>query len=84
MTGIDVDRLAPQLFAVVQQDDEEDWVAAWGMAFEDHAEVASTSGDLRMLTATAESALRYFEEGDEVRTTIVWVTPAAPRASALL
>ncbi|MEV0677259.1 hypothetical protein AB0I60_12150 [Actinosynnema sp. NPDC050436] len=83
MTGIDVARLAPALFAVVQQDDEEDWVAAWGMAFEDHAEVTSTCGDLRMLTATAEGALRYFEEGARVRTTIVWVTPAQPRASAL-
>lgn len=83
MTGIDVDRLAPQLFAVVQQDDEDDWVAAWGMAFEDRAEVASTSGDLRVLTTDAQGALRYFEEGDEVRTTLVWVNPAQPRASAL-
>ncbi len=84
MTGIDVAGMAPQLFAVVQQDDEEDWIAAWGMAFEDHAEVATTSGDLRMLTASPESALRYFEEGDEVRTSLVWVDPAQPRGSALL
>ncbi|WP_433267436.1 hypothetical protein ACQPZF_01475 [Actinosynnema sp. CS-041913] len=84
MTGIDVARLAPQLFAVVQTDDEDDWVAAWGMAFEDHAEVASTTGDLRMLTASPESALRYFEEGDDVRTSLVWVDPAQPRGSTLL
>ncbi|MBW4719754.1 hypothetical protein [Saccharothrix obliqua] len=84
MTGIDVDRLAPQLFAVVQHDDEEDWIAAWGMAFEDHAEVASTSGDLRMLTASPESALRYFEEGDSVITRLVWVNTARTGGPALL
>ncbi|GAA1338962.1 hypothetical protein [Saccharothrix algeriensis] len=83
MTGIDVARHAPRLFAVVQQDDEEDWIAAWGMAFEDRAEVASTAGDLRMLTTSPEGALRYFEEGEDVRTSLVWVNPAEPGAPAL-
>lgn len=83
MSGIDVSELAPRLFAVVQGDDDEQWVAAWGMEFEDHAEVAAVSGDFRMLVPAAAGSLKYFDEGLDVRTTLVWVDPAPPGGSAL-
>ncbi|WP_309110297.1 hypothetical protein [Saccharothrix sp.] len=83
MSAFDVSGLAPRLFAVVQSDDEEQWVAAWGMEFEDHAEVAAVSGEFRMLTPGAVNSLKYFEEGHDITTTLVWVNPAQPGGSAL-
>ncbi|CAL9655194.1 hypothetical protein SUDANB95_06730 [Actinosynnema sp. ALI-1.44] len=80
---LDVSGLAPRLFAVVQGDEDEQWVAAWGMEFEDHADVAAVSGEFRMLTKDAASSLKYFEEGHEIGTTLVWVNPARPGDSAL-
>ncbi|MEW1724471.1 hypothetical protein [Streptomyces sp. NPDC093109] len=66
---------APRLFAVVQEvgDREDGWVAAWGLAFEDRAEVVAGGGGGRMCLPSAEGALRYFGRGGEVRASLYWV-----------
>ncbi|MFJ1643777.1 hypothetical protein [Streptomyces sp. NPDC088258] len=66
---------APRLFAVVQEvgDREDGWVAAWGLAFEDRAEVVPYGGGVRMSLPSAEGALRHFGRGGEVRASLYWV-----------
>jgi hypothetical protein len=70
---------APRLFAVVQV--YGDWVdgriAAWGMAFEDHAEVVSVDGRTHMSLRSAERAVRGFRRRPDVNAHLVWVNPDA-------
>lgn len=65
---------APRLFAVVQvyRDRIDARIAAWGMAFENHAEVVSLQSALRMSLQTPENALRGFNCGSHVRARLVW------------
>jgi hypothetical protein len=67
---------APRLFAVVERDPEFQ-VAAWGLAFEDSAQVVSEDGTLRMNLQGPESCLHLFR-GSE----LMWVedVPHAPAA----
>lgn len=58
---------APRLFAVVEHDPEVQ-VAAWGLAFEDSAEVVSEDGSLRMSLQGPESVLHLFK-GSE----LLWI-----------
>jgi hypothetical protein len=53
---------APRLFAVVQEYGErvDGQIAAWGMAFADHAEVVSVKRGMRMSLQAPEKALRMF------------------------
>lgn len=65
---------APRLFAVVQEygDRVDGRVAAWGMAFEDHAEVISVEGHRRTRTTTPEQALRAYRLGTGVVPQLMW------------
>lgn len=60
---------APRVFAVVQEYGQrvDGQIAAWGMAFSDHAEVVSVDGRLRMSLKAPESALRGFHFGTHIR-----------------
>lgn len=68
---------APRLFAVVQEYGErvDARIAAWGMAFEDHAEVISVERGLRMSLQIPENALRGFNFGTHIRARLVWFNP---------
>lgn len=70
---------APRLFAVVQEygDRVDATIAAWGLAFADHAEVVSSGRRLRMNLRTPENALRLFTAGSHVHARLVWFDPAA-------
>ncbi|MFJ2111856.1 MULTISPECIES: hypothetical protein [unclassified Streptomyces] len=65
---------APRLFAVVQEYGVrvDGRVAAWGMAFEDHAEVISVEGHHRMRTVSPDRALRAYRGGAGVVPRLVW------------
>ncbi|MEV6829317.1 hypothetical protein [Amycolatopsis sp. NPDC051102] len=68
---------APQLFAVVQEygDRVDARIAAWGMAFPDHAEVITVEYTRRMSFSAPTRALRLFSFGSHVRARIAWVGP---------
>lgn len=70
---------APRLFAVVQVYGEraDGRVAAWGMAFPDHAEVVSVSGHVRMSLRSPERAARGFVRSPHITAQVVWVNPDA-------
>lgn len=70
---------APRLFAVVQEygDRVDGRIAAWGMAFDDRAEVVSIKGGLRMSLQSPENALRLFKFGSYIRARLVWFNPDA-------
>ncbi|MBB5956066.1 hypothetical protein FHS29_002652 [Saccharothrix tamanrassetensis] len=54
---------APRLFALVEEEDGEAWVEAWGMVLDDHTEVVSVEGDYRMSLEEPENALWIFNAG---------------------
>lgn len=66
---------APRLFAVVQEYGErvDGRIAAWGMAFTDHAEVVSVEHAQRMSLRTPRNALRLFSDGSHLRARLVWL-----------
>lgn len=68
---------APRLFAVVQEYGVrvDAVIAAWGMAFPDHAEIVAHQ--LRMSVRDPESALRMFAVGRHIRARLVWFDPDA-------
>lgn len=70
---------APRLFAVVREygDRVDGRIAAWGMAFADHAEVVSVKRGLRMSLQAPENALRLFKFGSHIRARLVWLNPDA-------
>ncbi|MGH3900040.1 MAG: hypothetical protein ACRDTA_17730 [Pseudonocardiaceae bacterium] len=70
---------APRLFAVVQEygDRVDGRIAAWGMAFDDHAEVVSVKRGLRMSLPASENALRLFKFGNHIQARLVWFNPDA-------
>lgn len=67
---------APRLFAVVQTYGRLDGrVAAWGMAFDDGAEVVSVDRTLRTSIEAAETAPMLFALDDQVEACVVWFQP---------
>jgi hypothetical protein len=70
---------APRLFAVVQEYGErvDGRIAAWGMAFTDHAEVVAVTRGLRMNLREPENALSKFTIGSHIRARLVWFNPEA-------
>ena len=69
---------APRVFAVVQEYGTrlDAWIAAWGMAFDDHAEVVSVEGHTRMSLQSPDTALLGFHEADEhIHARLVWFNP---------
>ncbi|GAA3012030.1 hypothetical protein [Actinokineospora diospyrosa] len=69
---------APRLFAVVEEFGEraDARIAAWGMAFPEHAELVGIHRPLRMSLNGPESALPLFTR-DHTRAHLVWVDPTA-------
>jgi hypothetical protein len=70
---------APRLFAVVQVCGErvDGRIAAWGMAFEDHAEVVSVDGCTHLSLRSPERAEHRFGRHPDVTARLVWVDPDA-------
>jgi hypothetical protein len=70
---------APRLFAVVQEYGEriDARIAAWGLAFADHAEVVSVERKRRVSLQAPENALRMFKFGSHIRVRLVWFNPDA-------
>lgn len=66
---------APRLFAVVQEYGEraDGRIAAWGMAFGDHAEIVTVEGRTRMRVPCVERAVRRFAQRPHVSVRLVWV-----------
>jgi hypothetical protein len=67
---------APRLFAVVQERGErvDGWIAAWGMAFNDHVEVVRDGGLISF--GSAERVCWLFGLRQGVTAHLVWVGPA--------
>lgn len=68
---------APQLFAVVHElgEREDGWIAAWGMAFDDHVEVV---GDGAWMSLQSPERARWvFGLRPEVTAHLAWVGPAS-------
>ncbi|MGH3777247.1 MAG: hypothetical protein ACRDRR_16210 [Pseudonocardiaceae bacterium] len=70
---------APRVFAVVQEYGErvDGRIAAWGMAFEDHAEVVSVGNGATMNVRSPERAARTFSHRPTITARVVWVNPDA-------
>ncbi|MGH3907817.1 MAG: hypothetical protein ACRDTE_27100 [Pseudonocardiaceae bacterium] len=70
---------APRLFAIIQEYGErvDGRIAAWGMAFDDHAEVVSVAHGMRGSLRAPEDALRLFHLGSHIRARLVWFNPDA-------
>lgn len=64
---------APRLFAIVEEYGErvDGRIAAWGMAFTDHAEVVSAERTQRMSLQSPENAPRLFTFGSHIRARLV-------------
>ncbi|WP_218120147.1 hypothetical protein [Actinopolyspora mzabensis] len=83
LRGIVADH-APHVFVIVQEYGErvDGRVAAWGMAFDERAEIVTVEGDMRMSLRSPEAALPNFRFGTRIRSRLVWfdrdaITPAA-------
>ncbi|MGX7829197.1 hypothetical protein ACTG9Q_29345 [Actinokineospora sp. 24-640] len=65
---------APRLFAVLHEfgHREHARIAAWGLAFDDHVEVADVDGSCRMRLSSAERA-RAFLEYEQASAHLFWV-----------
>lgn len=70
---------APRVFAVVQEYGQrvDARIAAWGMAFDDRAEVVSVERGMRMSLQTAEHAVQGFAWGSHIHPRLVWFNPQA-------
>ncbi len=70
---------APRVFAVVQEygDRVDGRIAAWGIAFPDHAEVVGVDGTLRIGLQAPHDSLRCFAWGSHITPRLVWVNPDA-------
>ncbi|MFJ2113634.1 hypothetical protein ACIOEX_17400 [Streptomyces sp. NPDC087850] len=81
---------APRLFAIVQSyepgdsdpDGPDARVAAWGMAFEDGAEVVRVDSGGRMSVRSLEWVVRMFGAGRDISARVVWVSPEAEEPEA--
>lgn len=71
---------APRLFAVVQEYGErvDGRIAAWGMAFEDCADVVGVDRGKYLRVPSPERAARAFSWCPQITARVVWVAPEAP------
>jgi hypothetical protein len=74
LIGEEVNVSAPKVFAVVQEYGERaDYhVAAWGMSFDDRAEVVSVDRRMRMSFRSLDRVLRSFCWGPNITARLVW------------
>ena len=74
---------APRLFALLEEEGErfDGSIFAWGMAFEDHAEVVRACGTFRDSFCSADSARELFSHRGKMR--LIWYNPTLvqPRRS---
>lgn len=70
---------APRLFAVVQEygDRVDARIAAWGMSFDDHADVIGIDGGLHLGVPSPSRALRAFRVGTHIASRLIWVNTTA-------
>lgn len=70
---------APRVFAVVHEygDRVDAWIVAWGMAFDDHAEVVGVDGGVTTSLPAPQDALFWFAWDRYCTPRLVWVNPAA-------
>lgn len=63
---------APRLFALVEECGEraDGWIVAWGMQFDDHAEVIASDRGLRLGVASAQRAREMLARLGTIR--LVW------------
>ncbi len=68
---------APRLFALVEETGErlDSRIVAWGMAFEDHAEVTGANRAFRGKFRSADNARQLFSHCGKMR--LVWYNPEA-------
>ena len=71
---------APRLFVVVQEYGErvDGGIAAWGLAFEDCAELVRLDSVGRLSLRSPERAVRLFSHGPHITASLVWVNPEPP------
>jgi hypothetical protein len=70
---------APRLFAVVQEYGErvDGRIAAWGMAFDDHAEIINVDDGTNVSLSSPERAAHGFHHRPNITARVVWVKPDA-------
>lgn len=70
----------PRLFAICEEigDRVDGWVVAWGLAFEDRAEVIRTDDGVRASCQSAETALRVLGRRRRRRLRLLWCDPKRP------
>jgi hypothetical protein len=70
---------APRLFAVVQEYGErvDGRIAAWGMAFDDHAEIINVDDGTSVSLSSPERAAHGFNHRPNITARVVWVNPDA-------
>ncbi|MDQ3579479.1 MAG: hypothetical protein M3443_18165, partial [Actinomycetota bacterium] len=66
---------APRLFAVIQEygDRVDGRIAAWGLAFDDYAEIVGVDRGLRMSTTSPEQSLIGFTHRPDITARVMWV-----------
>lgn len=72
--------LAPRMFAVVQDwgDRVDSRIAAWGLAFDDYAEIVGVDRGLRMSAASPEQTLIGFAHRPDITARVIWVHLGPP------
>jgi hypothetical protein len=67
-----VNHVAPRLFALCRQycEDAEDWVFAWGAAFDDNAVLFNPNGKLTGTFSSADTALHLFSRTQDL--CLIW------------
>lgn len=72
---------APRRFALVEEIGErkDAMIVAWGIAFDDHAEVASAAHDgIRAIFPSAESARQRLSSHEKIKIRLVWIDGQRP------
>lgn len=72
-----VNHAAPRRFALCREscEDAEDWVFAWGAAFDDSAALFSPHGKLTGNFTSADTALDLFSRTQDLR--LIWIDPTS-------
>ncbi|MGH3869095.1 MAG: hypothetical protein ACRDQ4_23875 [Pseudonocardiaceae bacterium] len=73
---------APRLFAVVQvyRERVDGRIAAWGMAFDEHADIVSVDNGSSVRLSSPERAAHGFNRYPDIIARVMWVNPDAATA----
>jgi hypothetical protein len=71
---------APRVFAIVQEygDRVDARLAAWGLAFEDHADAITVGNGMHLSAHSPNALVRRFRTGKHVTPHVVWVEGQVP------